>query len=165
MENCAGDIFSLAWSQELQTIYIGCQNTSVQWFDFAGTDSSPPSPEPIPLTTSDSVSSGVSTPTLVGSRRAHKFFDSYPLYERRAADVFANNPGRTSPGTRPLSPQARAFLSISAENNIDTAHYGYVYCMAVLSEREQGPELATGSGDETVKVICGPNCEMIFLTT
>ncbi|KAG0345829.1 hypothetical protein BG004_002995 [Podila humilis] len=32
-----GDIFSVVYSQSLNTMYIGCQNTSIQWFDFLDT--------------------------------------------------------------------------------------------------------------------------------
>lgn len=43
-------------------------------------------------------------------------------------------------------------MKIPILNVIDSAHYGYVYCMAVLKNDER-VRLATGSGDETVKVI------------
>lgn len=58
----------------------------------------------------------------------------------------------------------RAFLQVPATNVIDSAHYGYVYCMALLSSPPEEPsdeptlaggasiQLVTGSGDETVKV-------------
>ncbi|KAF9584930.1 hypothetical protein BGW38_004625 [Lunasporangiospora selenospora] len=40
-----GDIFSIAYSSALNTMYIGCQNTSIQWFDFSdSTHSAPQSP-------------------------------------------------------------------------------------------------------------------------
>ena len=56
---------------------------------------------------------------------------------------------------------ARAEFNIPAQNVLDSAHYGYVYCMALLpsackraagATREEDALLATGSGDETVKV-------------
>ena len=107
--------------------------------------------------------SGASTP-----KRAHKFFNSYPRFQRRSPDL------ETSNGVNDLArsldghvvfvnpPTARAEFNIPAQNVIDSAHYGYVYCMALLptaSQRATGVTskdvlLATGSGDETVKV-CG----------
>ncbi|KAG0372836.1 hypothetical protein BGX24_012515 [Mortierella sp. AD032] len=30
-----GDVFSIVFSSSLNTMYIGCQNTSIQWFDFS----------------------------------------------------------------------------------------------------------------------------------
>ncbi|KAF9338321.1 hypothetical protein BG006_005303 [Podila minutissima] len=38
-----GDIFSVVYSHTLNTMYIGCQNTSIQWFDFS--DSRPDVPQ------------------------------------------------------------------------------------------------------------------------
>ncbi|KAF8158262.1 hypothetical protein B0H34DRAFT_657084 [Crassisporium funariophilum] len=156
LENGAGDLFSLVWSSALQTIYVGCQNTSLQWYNFQE-----------PLARSGSLSSieselpasGAQTPTLASLRKAHKFFDSYPQYERRPADLHAKNgtpklPGRGSPesdgGVDTTTP--RECLNIPATNVIDSAHYGYVYCMALLSESNRGVQFATGSGDETVKL-------------
>lgn len=150
----AGDIFSLSWSPSLQTIFIGCQNTSLQWFDFH---------EPISRSVSASSvgeapsgpSSGTSTPINIPPRQAHKFFDSYPQYERKAADIHAKNSkhGRGSPDSdRSDISGPGEYLSIPASNVIDSAHYGYIYTMALLNG-DQGIQLATGSGDETVKVL------------
>ncbi|TFK40678.1 hypothetical protein BDQ12DRAFT_679847 [Crucibulum laeve] len=154
LEICSGDLFSLVWSSSLQTIFVGCQNTSLQWFDFR---------QGLPRTGSNpsivdeaSSASGTCTPSGAATlRKAHKFFDSYPQYERKPADIYANNgiSGRGSPDSDRSSnvPTPRGYLGIPAENVIDSAHYGYVYCMAIL-ERSNGVLLATGSGDETVKV-------------
>lgn len=91
--------------------------------------------------------SGTSTP-----RKPHKFFDSYPQYERKPADIHANNGSRdTSPHSDSSVPRPRAYLDIPPENVIDSAHYGYIYCMALFAD-EKGVRLATGGGDEFVKV-------------
>jgi len=98
------------------------------------------------------VSSGYTTPT---SRKAHKFFDSYPQYLRKPADTNARNGhlGRESPDSDTYNdiqvPQT--YLKITASNVLDSAHWGYVYCVIVLDD-ENGVRLATGSGDEKVKV-------------
>ncbi|KDR82660.1 hypothetical protein GALMADRAFT_58317 [Galerina marginata CBS 339.88] len=124
----AGDLFSLSWSSTLQTIFVGCQNTSLQWYNFGDLMST------------------------------HKFFDSYPQYERKPADVFANNGnqrilGRGSPDSdRSDMSSPQEYLSIPPTNVIDSAHYGYIYCMAIVTEGDGGIHLATGSGDETVKL-------------
>lgn len=62
----------------------------------------------------------------------------------------------------PSVPVPKAFLQVPAINVIDSAHYGYVYCMALLPSTREGSDdsapvsgatqLVTGSGDETVKV-------------
>jgi di- and tripeptidase len=155
LESGAGDIFSLVWSPSLQTIYIGCQNTSLQWLEFHA--SVPRLRSAISVTDLSPSSSGTLTP--IGShspRRAHKFFDSYPQYERKAADIYANNSATrldrcTSDSEREfLTPAPQAVVSIPGSNVIDSAHYGYIYCMAILEIPDA--QLATGSGDETVKV-------------
>lgn len=171
----AGDLFSLVWVSSLQTIFIGCQNTSLQWYnfnDFAATrlsiSGSPPdsiskiaSAAGASATPPASVASGTATTGTAGtvtpssSRQAHKFFDSYPQYERKPADIFANNqaPGRASPDSlRSVSTFTGDHLDVPPTNVIDSAHYGYIYTMAVLVRGEKDILLATGSGDETVKV-------------
>ena len=97
---------------------------------------------------------------LCTPRKAHKFFDSYPQYERKPADIHANNgtpkpSGRGSPASDRSSdfPRPREYVTIPISNVIDPAHYGYVYCMAIIKNPSRGVHLATGSGDETVKVM------------
>ncbi|KAJ3780388.1 WD40-repeat-containing domain protein, partial [Lentinula aff. detonsa] len=133
-ETCAGDLYSIAWCPTLQTIYIGCQNTSLQRYRFT----------PV-VSASDS---GTTTPNGTVVRKAHKFFDSYPQFERRPADLNANNPQTPNPYLSPEVPR----LEVPSTNVIESEHFGYIYCMTVLDEREFGVTLATGSGDETVKV-------------
>lgn len=92
------------------------------------------------------------------ARKAHKFFDSYPQYERKPADIFANNGvgsrlrGASSPDLDSLVPPTQGYLSVPASNVIDSAHYGYIYCMALVNGPDDDVQLATGSGDESVKV-------------
>ncbi|PCH40332.1 glutathione degradosome [Wolfiporia cocos MD-104 SS10] len=189
-ESDAGDLFSLVWCPTLQTLYFGCQDTSLQWYTF------PPqcATTAAMLLTDSPSSSGSSTP----ARRVHKFFDSYPQYTRRPADLNARNPTCSSsmcltslPPTPPLSSSSlpssssspscltqalrqdssqrpQAVLHVPPNNVIYSAHYGYIYCMALVpSTREgsddplfgtaeggerRGLQLVTGSGDETVKL-------------
>ncbi|KAG6372816.1 hypothetical protein JVT61DRAFT_7223 [Boletus reticuloceps] len=141
LETGAGDLFSLAWNPVLRTVYVGCQNTSIQWFNFSR------SPQ-------EQFCSGTSTPT----RKVHKFFDSYPQYTHKPADLLANNlSGCYSP------PLDKNVIQIPALNVLDSAHFGYIYCMTVMPSRRTGSDdtalqldttyhLLTGSGDETVKI-------------
>ena len=110
-------------------------------------------------------------------RKAHKFFDSYPQYEHKPADIHANNSSGSLPdilsrdedvqGTSAvLTTSTGEIIQIPATNVIDSAHYGYVYCMALVPSTREGSDdppaprdgrniqLVTGSGDETVKVCC-----------
>ncbi|KAI0685388.1 Zn-dependent exopeptidase [Cerioporus squamosus] len=187
LENDCGDLFSLAWNSYSQTLYFGCQDTSLQWFSFSFAIPDLVQPRP-PLSSDSLVSSGRSTPT---SRKAHKFFDSYPQYTRRPADLNARNPtcasclpttslsttppsesstgSRTPPDSCIVQPEAlkapTAVFQVPPENVIYSAHYGYVYCMALLPSNREGSDdppfrwgeghhlqLVTGSGDSTVKL-------------
>lgn len=149
----AGDLFSLSWCSQRQTIYIGCQNTSLQWYTFSDNPQS----------------SGNATP-----RRAHKFFDSFPQQLHRAPAAHNEQHAEESSdgdcvesATSP--PTVHVVLNIPGSNVIDSAHYGYIYCMAVIPSyhprafgNHTAPDnqltLATGSGDECVKLwACGPN--------
>lgn len=158
LETGAGDLFSLSWSSALQTVYVGCQNTSLQWYNFR----EPPAQSRLSPTISETElsMSDICTPTTIASRKAHKFFDSYPQYERKPADLNAKNgtPKHSCRGSPDLGgyldlPRPRENVAIPASNVIDSAHYGYIYCMTIISEGDRGVHLATGSGDETVKVM------------
>ncbi|KAF5381886.1 hypothetical protein D9757_007553 [Collybiopsis confluens] len=149
-ETCAGDLFTIAWCSNLQTIFIGCQNTSLQWFTFT-----PPS--------SSNANSGTTTPNGTFVRKAHKFFDSYPQFERKPADLNANNPQLTTTTTTPSKSYFQQVFSeaqrlgVPATNVIESEHFGYIYCLIVL-EWESSTTLVTGSGDETVKIwTCSPS--------
>ncbi|KAI9064650.1 Zn-dependent exopeptidase [Trametes sanguinea] len=190
LETDSGDLFSLAWCPGLQTIYIGCQNTSLQWFSFSFPTLEHAASFGLSLPSDGSIRSGTSTPTS-SSRKAHKFFDSYPQYTRRPADLNARNPTCASclptsvSGSLPVSSSSRdlstpspdpclqgesikpplAVLQVPPECVIFSAHYGYVYCMALLPSNKEGSDdplfedisdgklqLVTGSGDSTVKL-------------
>ena len=187
LETDSGDIFCLAWNPTTSTIYFGCQNTSLQWFSFAEpsrkSDSTiqmpsavhPPSLEQVLL--ESGFNSGTATP-----RRAHKFFDSYPQYERKPADLNARNPTCSTCSTPPTPPSSTPpgqlndssssssqgasyprVLQVPPTNMVWSAHYGYVYCMALVPSLAEGSDdvpitpgddiqLVTGSGDSSVKV-------------
>jgi di- and tripeptidase len=65
-------------------------------------------------------------------------------------DLFANNSPTPECLHRLLDvPPAE----IPRSNVLETSHYGYVYCLAILEGgTSDGPLLCSGSGDETVKV-------------
>ncbi|KAF5327950.1 hypothetical protein D9758_016773 [Tetrapyrgos nigripes] len=153
-ESGAGDLFSLAWSPTLQTIYVGCQNTCLQWLDLSNLPTQPLSVSSSPeclqrVASSSNPDSGTVTPTTAALRKAHKFFDSYPLHERRPADIFARNSLASSSSQ---SDDNIPRLVIPATNVIESVHHGYIYCMSILDEGEAGVKLTTGSGDETIKM-------------
>ncbi|KAI0768916.1 Zn-dependent exopeptidase [Irpex lacteus] len=196
METDSGDLFCVNWDSVTSTVYFGCQNTSIQWLSFESVSELPSSASDggsssgrsarasslERVLSESSLRSGIATPP----RRVHKFFDSYPQYERKPADLNARNPTCSSRSPSPClgsstpsvsssydscvlpnglpNSHAPQVLCVPPENMIWSAHYGYVYCMALApsSNREGsddpaiGPntkmQLITGSGDATVKV-------------
>lgn len=125
-----GDIFCVAYSADLQTIFLGAQNTSIQWYDLSQKDLRPP-PDP----------------TSHPSYRNHRFFDS-----KGPTGISTPRPPSAS-GPCALGGQD---LEIDKEHIIQYAHYGYVYCMLLargLDSHDGNTEtLVSGGGDGVVKL-------------
>ena len=128
-----GDVFCVSYSSELETVYLGSQNTSLQWYDLSEADSKPP-PDP----------------TAHPSFRNHRFFDS-------------KGPTGVSTPRPPSASELRALggrdLEIDKEHTIQYAHYGYVYCTLLANGLSCGSTsngasecLISGGGDGMVKV-------------
>ncbi|KAI9657860.1 MAG: hypothetical protein M1831_004096 [Alyxoria varia] len=126
-----GDIYCVVYSTKLNTVFLGAQNTSIQWHDLTDYSSRPP-PDP------------KSHP----SARKHHFFDSL-------------GPGGTpSPYARGSDTRPRgdgtAVLEIERSHIHHFAHFGYVYCMLLTSGATLGlndPEiLISGGGDGTIQL-------------
>lgn len=153
LESDSGDIYCLSYSPSLQTVYFGCQNTSLQWFNLNSI-----STEQSACQCSDGLNA-LNDPLILresdirpGSKR-NKFF----------GDGIASGQATPTPLCKEGVPKPKAVFQVRASNVIDSAHYGYVYSMALLPsplESNVGKEdkdmeqvlLVTGSGDETVKV-------------
>ncbi|KAG6040646.1 hypothetical protein E4U41_007547 [Claviceps citrina] len=127
-----GDIFCTAYSPQHERLYIGAQNTTIQWVALNSPSRRVPHDSP-------------NHP----DRRSHRFFDSKPVggsaTPRRNEDRWA------------LIPRANAVLEIDGYDIRQFAHYGYIYCMLVA----RGPTvevdsdedvLISGSGDGTIKL-------------
>lgn len=127
-----GDIFCTAYSDQHDTLYIGAQNTTIQWVKLSDA-SSRVSPD------------SQSHP----DRRSHRFFDSKAVgggaTPRRNEDRWA------------LIPRAQAVLEVDSGSVRHFAHNGYVYCMLMA----KGPTvevdsdedvLISGGGDGTIKL-------------
>ncbi|KAI9845100.1 MAG: hypothetical protein M1837_005104 [Sclerophora amabilis] len=125
-----GDVFSVAYSANLHTVYLGAQNTSIQWYDLKEKDTrQPPNPISHPF------------------HRNHRFFDS-------------KGPGGVSTPRPVEEAVFRASggqdLEIDNEHILQYAHYGYVYCMLLTRGLgSNGPDeemLISGGGDGTIKL-------------
>ncbi|KAI2765277.1 hypothetical protein DTO012A8_9505 [Penicillium roqueforti] len=123
-----GDIFSVVYSSDNQTIYCGAQNTSIQWCDL--------SEEGLTLNQASSAHP---------SKRTHRFFDSRGPDGTRAP---GSSDGALSDGGH--------VLSFKRDHHKLFAHHGYVYSMLLVKGLvESAPSeevLLTGAGDGVVKL-------------
>lgn len=149
-----GDIFTMAWHASLHTLYLGCQDTSIQWICIT--------PEKLqePL-------------HAVPDSRPHKFFDSMsramagtsntlPLAVRTAEQLIGRTSVRRNDSvasghsadqengsTQPPLPMS--VLAVQKTCVIPSAHFGYVYSLALVPQRD-ALLLASGAGDETIRL-------------
>ncbi|KAG6256536.1 hypothetical protein E4U23_001571 [Claviceps purpurea] len=127
-----GDIFCTAYSPQHETLYIGAQNTTIQWVALNNpsrrvSHDSPNHPD----------------------RRSHRFFDSKAI---GGSATPRRNEDRWS-----LIPRAQTIVEIDGVNIRQFAHYGYIYCMLMAKGPtvEVDPDedvLISGSGDGTIKL-------------
>lgn len=127
-----GDVFSVAYSIQFQTVYLGAQNTSIQWCSLADSDRSSPS-----LSNHPDV-------------RNHKFFDSM-------APGGIATPRPPSSGRSALIPEPCENLEIDKKHMKHFAHFGYVYCMLLVRGASRHVDsgedtLISGGGDGTIKI-------------
>ena len=124
-----GDVFCLAYSTELHTVYLGAQNTSIQWCDLSRRNA-------LPLNLS-----------LHPRQRIHKFFDS-----KGPSGVSTPRP-ILEPELEELGGE---LLEISKANVIPYAHFGYVHCMVlaqgISTTSPQTETLISGGGDGLIKL-------------
>lgn len=91
-----GDIFSLKWSPELSTLYLGCQNTSIQWIILEETSFNHSISEVNEQRTLQSDAIPVAKP--------HKFFDSAPPIRKLArVSSAASVSGSSTPRSKSTS--------------------------------------------------------------
>lgn len=127
-----GDIFSVAYSAQHDTVYLGSQNTSIQWVNLK---------DPKNRVTHDSAQHP--------DRRNHRFFDS------RA--VGGSSTPRRNDERWTTIPKSEKVVEIPSGAVQMFAHYGYVYCMlmakapTVLVDADE-EVLVSGGGDGTIKL-------------
>lgn len=127
-----GDIFCVAYSSRLRTVYLGAQNTSIQWYDLKEKDHRPrPQPDNHPLLRED------------------PFFDS-----RGPGGV--RTPRPADHGIRPKHAKGGQVLEIDKNNIHHFAHYGYVYCMllakGVFPDSAGEEVLISAGGDGSINI-------------
>lgn len=125
-----GDIFCIAYSTSLETVYLGAQNTSIQWYDLKKRQARL-RPEAIPH------------PSV------HRFFDSL------GPGGIRTPPPQTEPEDEPFHAVGGEVFEIPKDQVREFAHFSYVYCMLLTSliVSEAGRQvLVSGGGDGVVKV-------------
>ncbi len=123
-----GDVFCVVYSSALQTVYLGAQNTSIQWYNLAERDVRP-APDP----------------TSHPSSRSHRFFDS------KGPTGVSTPRSQSAHGDRSLGGRE---LAIDKDRIVQYAHYGYVYCMLLIRDlgNHLGEKLISGGGDGIINI-------------
>ena len=120
-----GDIFSVVYSSSLNQIFLGSQNTNIQWFNLNN------------RTRKRAVSHG-------SNRRFNQFFDSAV---QRGEDI---DESHDPLGDNELDVP---FYEIEHDHQLRFAHYGYVYCLLLAYLPQSKNEvLLSGGGDGAIKV-------------
>lgn len=146
-----GDVFCVSYSSNLQTVYLGAQNTSIQvrcsraivivnqltwctqWYDLKEKDVRPrPSQRSLP------------------SYRKDRFFDSL-------GPGGVKSPRPQSGEPEPRHARGGQLLEIDKQNIRQFAHYGYVYCMSlakpgIVTDDLNQDILISGGGDGVIKL-------------
>ncbi|KAK3380959.1 hypothetical protein B0H63DRAFT_194800 [Podospora didyma] len=128
-----GDVFSVAYSPQHETVYIGTQTQDIQWISLK---------DPARRVTVDDA-------TNHPDKRQHRFFDSRAVggtsTPRRTEDHYT------------LIPRAETVLEIDPGAIRQYAHYGWIFCMriakapTVLVDPDE-EVLVSGGGDGTIKL-------------
>lgn len=121
-----GDIFCVAYSHSVRSLYIGAQNTSIQWYRLDTTETS----------TDLNYTDGL--PNVKG----HKFFEN----------ALKQAPARPRPGHA----RSGKAIELRKDNVQQYAHYGYVYCLltapGLAAQFSCDDVLISGGGDGIIKV-------------
>ncbi|KAK4112237.1 glutathione degradosome [Canariomyces notabilis] len=127
-----GDVFSVAYSVQRETLYLGTQTQDIQWVGLK---------DPARRVSHDSANHP--------DKRQHRFFDSRAIggtsTPRRTEEHYA------------LIPKASTVLEIDPGAIRQYAHYGWVFCMQIAKGPTVlgGPDeefLVSGGGDGTIKL-------------
>lgn len=127
-----GDYFSVAYSRLHQTVYLGSQDTSIQWVNLN---------DPARRVSHDSA--------LHPDRRHHKFFDSKA--------IGGTSTPRRADHRSSLIPDSETVLELDQGAKLQFAHTGFIFCMIIATGptvRVDADEevLISGGGDGIIKV-------------
>lgn len=125
-----GDIFSIIYAEKSRLLFFGCQNTSIQWYDFDQTHTT-------------ALVNNTNTQEAVQKAQFFKLFHELGLDSKQHHDNILFQEDKDL---------IQSFVRTS--NVCYNAHDGYVYCMAYSDNipNIEGEVLITGSGDGNVKI-------------
>ncbi|KAI9179698.1 hypothetical protein H9P43_005028 [Blastocladiella emersonii ATCC 22665] len=126
-----GSVYAAVRDDRSRTVFLGCQNTSLQWFPSSSSSATPSSPVR-PESADDDDGQGRAT---LAAREFSYFFSPRKLH------AFLTPAERDAGHLRPAV--------IPDAHTLPHAHGGYVYAAAVHPTR---PWLITGAGDGSVKI-------------
>ncbi|KAE7996969.1 hypothetical protein FH972_001645 [Carpinus fangiana] len=128
-----GDIFCVSYSSRSKRVYLGAQNTSIQWCNITDLKSRRPvNPHSLP------------------SYRQDRFFDSPGPFGIRT-------PRPPNSDLRTLDTSEDKYIEIDDNHIFQFAHYGYVYCTLLvqgntLAQPADEEYLISGGGDGIVNI-------------
>ncbi|KAF9972154.1 hypothetical protein BGZ73_004771 [Actinomortierella ambigua] len=129
-----GDVFSVVYSEALNTMFIGCQNTSIQWMDFSDFKTDTPV-----------------SPSITHTLRRQgppSFFDGGAGNQIKKQLLTASMSNSLQP--LPVLSKDDIRCSIPEENIQQNSHFGYVYCLLLGKVPNVEEEIlfsASGEGD------------------
>jgi di- and tripeptidase len=127
-----GDIFCVAYSTALKTVYLGAQNTTIQWCSQDQKD----------------------TKACPKQRAQTPSFKDDPFFDSRGPGG-VRTPRPADADIVPKHAKGGDIIEIGKGNVRHFAHYGYVYCMVLAKTIPEAPGqeiLVTGGGDGVVKL-------------
>lgn len=126
-----GDIFCVAYASSIQTVYLGAQNTSIQWYDLREKESRPAPKQ-------------AAHPDF----RQDRFFDSFGPGGFKTPRLHEEDHPKHAVGGQ--------VLELDKQYIRNFAHYGYVNCMLVTTgSAVSSPSreiLISGGGDGAIKL-------------
>ena len=126
-----GDVFCVAYSATLRSVYFGAQNTTIQW-----------------------CSQDQRSASTGARRQSNLAMRSDPFFDSRGPGGVAT-PKPADSNIIPKDAKGGEVLEVGRESVRHFAHYGYVYCMLLttgLPEALGKEVLISGGGDGNVKV-------------
>lgn len=135
-----GDIFSILYTTKSHLLFLGCQNTSIQWYDF---DQDPQTKGLTTASDHHDLHMAVSSPRCNSSYQKAQFFKLF------------HDLGLDAKQQHFIEEEKDLIQCVIRTNNVyQNAHDGYIYCMAYANDipNLEGEVLITGSGDGNIKV-------------